>query len=646
MICKNRTLKILIAAVLSFSLAVSPVFAAEEMAGEDIQEQTEVIEEDMSFLYIESKELQAPGEQNIAVAWKDEIRTAENIALSCKTESGNSVLIPESERTDESVRFTKTFAAADAGKYTIEGIRYQVGEEENFFTFNDVNIDATFTVVRPAVEVTPIEIEDGDLSGVSENVEAVLAEADSEAASDVQVCQVKKSSYVVVLDPGHSGSDSGAINTSLGSGYYNERDLNYKIAEYCRDELSQYNDVTVYMSYPKGGSTDIDKRVKTAAGYKADLMVSLHLNAIDKSTRGGEVWYPNTTGGKDTFHADGADLSKKILSQLAALGINNRGIKTRNSSDHPGKDYYGIIRGARANGFLGIIVEHCFIDNNSDAKAFLSSDAKLKNIGVADATGIASYLGLSKLKFITDENGARVAVDKDGNIITSKWVKISGYTYCLDGEGHPRTGMQIIGNGRYYLGTDGIARQNIWVNVSGGRYYLLANGRVATGVRTIGGYRYGFAGNGMMLRNCAKWLGNGYYTFDSAGRSYIYKSKTKRKSAYYAKAGSVKKGTLKKNRSFYVLRTSGKWSQMSNGYWIKTSYTKKTAVYPVMKPSVNTKFRAKLKKKSSSRSGPSTAYIKTKTFKKNRKVTVIGTYGSWAKVSSGQWLPTSRLKKY
>lgn len=160
-----------------------------------------------------------------------------------------------------------------------------------------------------------------------------------------------------------------------------------------------------------------------------------------------------------------------------------------------------------------------------------------------------------------------------------------------------------------------------------------------------GAYLYGFDPDGVMAYGKSFWIGNKGYILDSQGRAYINKSKTKKKASYYAKAGSGKKGTLKKGRSFYVLRTSGKWSQMANGYWVKTSLTKKTSVYPTITPSTKTNYKAKLKKKTVSRSGPSNSYIKKKTFKKNRKVTVIGTYGSWSKISSGQWLPSSRLKR-
>ena len=45
---------------------------------------------------------------------------------------------------------------------------------------------------------------------------------------------------------------------------------------------------------------------------------------------------------------------------------------------------------------LTVLVEHAFIDSNSDYKAYLSSDEKLKSLACADATGIARYYQLVK----------------------------------------------------------------------------------------------------------------------------------------------------------------------------------------------------------------------------------------------------------
>ena len=74
--------------------------------------------------------------------------------------------------------------------------------------------------------------------------------------------------------------------------------------------------------------------------------------------------------------------------------------RSRNANDttYPDRskaDYYSIIRNAKIKGFPGIIVEHAFLSNSKDV-SFLSSDANLKRVGVADATGIAQYFGLSK----------------------------------------------------------------------------------------------------------------------------------------------------------------------------------------------------------------------------------------------------------
>lgn len=161
----------------------------------------------------------------------------------------------------------------------------------------------------------------------------------------------------------------------------------------------------------------------------------------------------------------------------------------------------------------------------------------------------------------------------------------------------------------------------------------------------IGAYLYAFDKNGVRQAGKRYRIGYKSYILDSKGRAYIFKAKTKKKTPYYTKAGKGKKGKLKKGKSFYVLRTSGKWSQMANGYWVKTSKTKKIAVYPTITPSVKVKYKAKVTKKTTSRSGPGKNYVKKKKFKKNKTVTVIGKYGSWSKLSTGQWLPSKRLKK-
>ncbi|MDD6077180.1 MAG: S-layer homology domain-containing protein, partial [Clostridiales bacterium] len=143
-------------------------------------------------------------------------------------------------------------------------------------------------------------------------------------------------------------------------------------------------------------------RVEFAAKNYADLLVSLHLNstASPNQARGAYVLVSN--GNYNKAVADtGSAIGLNILSELGKLGIQNNGLMTRDSIDtqNPNgtiSDYYGIVRYGLWRSIPSMIVEHCFINNDSDCSNFLSSDAKIRALALADAKGIANYYGLEK----------------------------------------------------------------------------------------------------------------------------------------------------------------------------------------------------------------------------------------------------------
>lgn len=190
---------------------------------------------------------------------------------------------------------------------------------------------------------------------------------------------------VVVLDPGHGGSDPGKVANG-----YNEKDLNLKIAKYAKEELEKYSGVTVYLTRTGDSYVGLEERTEIAKNYGADVFVSIHLNSADSSANGAEVYVTV----KDAYKASSTNLANNILSKITGLGIKNRGVKTRLSSDGV-NDYYAVIRHSVERGFPGIIVENAFLTGNTDIN-YLNSDAKLKKLGVANATGIAYAYGLTK----------------------------------------------------------------------------------------------------------------------------------------------------------------------------------------------------------------------------------------------------------
>ncbi len=220
---------------------------------------------------------------------------------------------------------------------------------------------------------------------------------------------VKKSSngdYVVVLDPGHDDSHAG----TSGNGII-EKDVNLKIATYCKQELETYYGVQVYMTRttsacPYPGTTSVvdnTKRVEFAQSVGADAYVSFHCNYLsDSSVNGAIVFYPNSNYNSEVSN-QGKDMAGKILTNLGYLGLNTRRIDYTyhdeyKYDDGSKADGYIVIREAKKRGIPAVIIEHAFVSNPSDA-AFLGNESNLINMGIADATGIAQHFGLVKSGF-------------------------------------------------------------------------------------------------------------------------------------------------------------------------------------------------------------------------------------------------------
>jgi N-acetylmuramoyl-L-alanine amidase len=210
----------------------------------------------------------------------------------------------------------------------------------------------------------------------------------------------KQSSVVVVLDAGHGGSENGTFRR-WGGKLYREKNMNLAIALACKANLEEYAGVKVYLTRSDDRTVSLQGRVDYAKKKKADLFVSLHNNADLSSTENGAcVYYPNGSYKKQLSTA-GRKAAQNILKQLVALGLRNRGIKTRTSSlrrysDNSRADYYKVIRSSKQAGIAGLIVEHAFVSNKKDCMTYLADAESLQKLGAADAKGIAAYFGLSK----------------------------------------------------------------------------------------------------------------------------------------------------------------------------------------------------------------------------------------------------------
>ena len=305
--------------------------------------------------------------------------------------------------------------------------------------------------------------------------------------------------FVIVLDPGHDATHVGARGYGL-----KEEELNMKIALSCKAELEKYDGVKVYLTHPTidcglpGSSTRecLYSRPDYAQSVGASLYVSLHNNA-GMDTSGHEVYYPNANYIPE-FNVEGAALAQCISDKLSDIGINDRGIHTRDSNgdeddetnwydDGSRADYYAVIRGSKKNGFIGLIVEHAYISNANDA-SLLGDDNMLALMGQADAQGIAEYYGFAK------KSGLRIGNDdiwhmySDGDIVSDYtgmaeneygwWMLTDGsINFDYIGMAENQYGWWYISNGALDLSYTGMAENEYgWWYMSNGALDLSYTG--------------------------------------------------------------------------------------------------------------------------------------------------------------------------
>ncbi len=96
-------------------------------------------------------------------------------------------------------------------------------------------------------------------------------------------------SHVVIIDPAHGGTDRGG---KLSRNLY-EKDITLIVAKALKKNLSKTKNVKIYLTRSTDKKLSISERIKIARRSKADLFVSLHINAgFGKSSSGYEVYFP------------------------------------------------------------------------------------------------------------------------------------------------------------------------------------------------------------------------------------------------------------------------------------------------------------------------------------------------------------------
>ena len=586
---RKRFVAIILLAVMVFSdFQMSTSLA---MDNSSAVEETEVAETDaantvkaenrLNYILVESPYLESPNTQNIVVSWGDGTEQISNMRITVQKEDGSTEEWTCSNQSGYLYVFSKEYVdESEQSTYKVTDIRFEENQQEQCFLLTDLNVEAEFGVnkaydgigeLQPldpedAVETSIVTIGENGETEAQDNIALALTAVSEEMGAAAGIRSAEKAGEIVVaLDPGHDNRHGGTSGSGL-----TEQELTLKIAKYAKAELETYNGVKVYMTrttaacpYPETGTSGacIEKRVQAAAKAGAKIYVSIHLNSGPASANGAEIIIPNSSW-KPQLSTQGKELAEKILNELAAVGLNKRPTPiyskdTTVNEKYPDgsiSDYYSVQICAKEAGIPGIIVEHAFLSNANDVNKFLKTEAGLKKLGVADATGIAKYLGLSKGQWV--QVGDKWKYLTNGKYVVNQWMNISGETYYFDGNGYRVTGWQTIAGKKYYFMSDGHMHTG-WLSFGSRYYYMMPDGYMHTGWLSFGSTYYYMNDEGLRVTGWQTIAGKKYY-FMPDGTRYSNGWLSFGSTYYYMMPdGHMHTGWLSFGSTYYYLNSNG-----------------------------------------------------------------------------------------
>ena len=201
----------------------------------------------------------------------------------------------------------------------------------------------------------------------------------------VSVSAENNSIPVIIIDAGHGGEDSGAVDNGIL-----EKDINLSIAKKLRDmlEISGYkvkmtreDDVSIYDNTAESTRekkvSDLKNRVSIINEKSSNILVSIHQNKFEQSQYFGTQMFYSKNNPKSAVLAE--EMRKSVVGMLQP--DNKRELKSADSSIY-------ILDKAKVP---AVIVECGFLSNAEEAKKLSDNDYQQK-MAFSIYSGILGYI--------------------------------------------------------------------------------------------------------------------------------------------------------------------------------------------------------------------------------------------------------------
>jgi len=212
------------------------------------------------------------------------------------------------------------------------------------------------------------------------------------AAAIVLFAREVQGAPLVFLDPAHGGGEKGV---KLQENIF-EKDITLAVAQKIRQKLADSGKVRIELTRTSDQAVPVSERVKKAESARADLFISLHVNAgFGRNARGFEVYFPGFRGSSSK-----GDGSSEIVRDMVRTQYLNESIKfgrillKEMETVYPRRDR-GLreapIRILRDLTIPAVLLEMGFATESRDRKELLEP-VRQKAVAEAIAKSILEYL--------------------------------------------------------------------------------------------------------------------------------------------------------------------------------------------------------------------------------------------------------------
>jgi N-acetylmuramoyl-L-alanine amidase len=181
----------------------------------------------------------------------------------------------------------------------------------------------------------------------------------------------------IVVDAGHGGKDSGAVNYAVG---VLEKDLNLRIAMALQGWFMSAGH-TVLMTRTSDFFVDLHERAAIANREKADAFISIHCNAATNTTaKGFEIW---TSSGKTEADSLATAIGRVIQTNIPRL-------LSRYDFSDGDLDKEGNLAVLRLTRCPAVLIEVGFISEDSEAIWLLDPNT-IQNLTLSIFLGVSMW---------------------------------------------------------------------------------------------------------------------------------------------------------------------------------------------------------------------------------------------------------------